>query len=213
MRIIAISDTHSMHRQLTIPECDVLIFAGDMCGMNVESEVVDFNNWLGEQPVKHRIVIAGNHDYPLYAFSCAWNRKVLSNVIYLENSEVVIDGIKFWGSPITPTFMEWWFMANRGDAIKKYWDMIPSDTNVLITHGPAYNILDLTELANGDPGDHVGCFDLLQKIKQLEQLKLHCFGHIHSGYGIFKQEGIQFINASSCDENYNIVNKPIEVEI
>jgi len=218
MRLCVISDTHNLHRQLTIPDCDVLIFAGDMCGMNVEKEVVDFNNWLGELPVKHKIVIAGNHDYPLYAFSYNWNRKVLNNAEYLENTGCSIDGITFWGSPFTPRFGEWWFMADRGDDIKRHWNMIPKDTDVLITHGPAYGILDKTadrfdydhQKVNGES---VGCFDLLNRLKQLEQLKVHCFGHIHGCYGIFKREGIQFINASNCDETYELVNQPIIIDL
>lgn len=198
-----------MHKQLIIPEGDVLIFAGDMCGIGTEKEIIDFNNWLGEQSCKYKIVVAGNHDGPLAEFPSNYKSNLLSNAYYLENSEVIIDGIKFYGSPITPTFCDWYFMANRGKEIQKYWNMIPNDTNVLIGHGMPYGILDFLVKANGDLGECVGDLDLLNKIKKLEKLKLYVGGHLHSGYGIFKQEGLTFINASNCNEEYEIVNKPI----
>lgn len=210
MRIIAISDTHSMHRQLTIPEGDVLIFSGDMCGLGLEKEVIDFNNWLGEQPCKHKIVIAGNHDYPLSVFPISWNNRLLNNATYLENSECIIDGVKFWGSPITPTFLSWWFMADRGEPIKKYWGMIPKETDVLITHGPAFGILDTTSPKYSV--EKVGCKDLLNKIEEVKP-KVHIFGHIHGGYNMFNHNGTIFINASSCDEDYQPVNKPLVVDL
>lgn len=216
LRLVIISDTHSLHRQLTIPEGDVLIFSGDMCGLGLEKEIVDFNDWLGKQPCKHKIVIAGNHDYPFTKFVLGWNKRLLSNAHYLENEEIVIDGVKFYGSPMTPTFCGWWFMADRGEEIKKYWDMIPNDVAVLITHGPPYGILDETIKTDYDhmvSRYRVGCEELLKRIKQLEKMKVHCFGHIHAGYGLFKREGLQFVNASNCDECYEPTNAPIVVEI
>jgi hypothetical protein len=56
-------------------------------------------------------------------------------VIYLNDSGVEIDGLKFWGSPVQPYFHNWAF--NRiGDDICKHWELIPLDTDILITHGP-----------------------------------------------------------------------------
>lgn len=216
MKICIISDTHGQHRQLkNMPAADILIHAGDICNFGSEKEVLDFNIWLGDLGYKKKIVIAGNHDKCLAQISTnEIRRKLLTNAIYLENSGIKIGGRLFWGSPITPKFEDWYFMEDRGEKIKKYWDQIPDNTEVLIIHGPAYGILDGVLRANGDIGDSVGCFDLLQRIRQLKKLKLHCFGHIHNQYGIHRSDdGIVFVNASSVNEEYELVNHPIVVEI
>jgi len=130
---------------------------------------------------------------------------------YLENSGVTINGLNFWGSPITPNFFEqyWAFNRTRGEKIYKYWDMIPQITDVLITHGPPYGIMD-TVL----DGQKVGCEELGVKINyDLPKLKLHVFGHIHDGYGKIKLDNKTFVNASTCTEKYVPKNPPIQVEL
>ena len=77
------------------------------------------------------------------------------NVHYLCDSGLEFEGLKIWGSPYTPTFGKWNFMRNRGDEIKKHWDLIPSDVDILVTHGPPYGIFDETI-----DGIHAGCEDL-----------------------------------------------------
>jgi Icc-related predicted phosphoesterase len=211
-----ISDTHSQHRQLkNMPEADILIHAGDICNYGTPEEVADFNNWIECLQYKKKIVIAGNHDKYLSSIPVQEiNKTLLDNTIYLENSSIEIGGKLFWGSPITPRFMNWYFMEDRGEKIRRYWELIPDNTEVLITHGSPYGILDNILRANGDIGDSVGCFDLLQRIRQLKKLKLHCFGHIHNQYGMHRNnDGIIFVNASSANEDYEIVNQPIVIEI
>jgi Icc-related predicted phosphoesterase len=135
---------------------------------------------------------------------------------YLENSETVIDGVKFWGSPITPNFYEqyWAFNRTRGDRIKTYWEKIPKDTNVLITHGPPYQVAD--QVPNGNM---VGCEDLSDVVSyELNDIKLHVFGHIHSGYGTYQLKNAlrkewTAINASVCKETYDPTNEPIEFDL
>ena len=212
MKLIIISDTHGEYKKLiNLPKGDVLIYAGDISTYGEKIEFKDFNVWLGKQGHKHKIVIAGNHDKYLSTVGEFEIGNLLSNCTYLENDGVEINGVKFWGSPITPTFLNWYFMADRGEEIRKYWDLIPDDTNVLITHGPAYGILDKVDPRYGEGS--IGCEELWERIKKLEKLKLHCFGHIHGSYGFYKREGLQFINASLMNEDYELVNKPIEVEI
>ena len=210
MNICVISDSHDAYKDLEIPECDVLIHAGDINAYAYSSELKDFNRWLGTLPHKHKIVIAGNHDKYLYKNDINKVRQYLNNAIYLENSGCEIDGIKFWGSPITPTFNNWFFMAERGADINEYWKQIPKDTDVLITHGPPYKILDY--VAFSYTNHHVGCNDLLRRVKEIKP-KFHVFGHIHGSYGIHKENDITFVNASVMDEDYTIVNKPITIDI
>jgi Icc-related predicted phosphoesterase len=134
------------------------------------------------------------------------------SITYLNDSGVEIDGIKFWGSPVTPRFFDWAF--NRDADIQYHWNMIPYDTNVLITHGPPYGILDLT-VREGKP---VGCHYLRRRLFDLKDLKVHSFGHIHEGFG--QQvgddedfEGVHFVNASYLDHRYRAVNSPVIINI
>lgn len=203
-----VSDTHKDYRKLKIPKGDVFIHAGDFDCYRYQAELIDFNNWLAEVPCRFKIVVAGNHDGLLEDMGKLQTQICISNAIYLEDAGATIGGIKFYGSPITPEFNNWSFMRNRGSAIRKYWDNIPKDTNVLITHGPAFGILD-----KEPKGEHVGCLDLQKKVLSLKDLKVHVFGHIHYSYGQKKIKGTTFINASVMNEEYNLVNEPVVIEI
>jgi predicted phosphodiesterase len=144
MRIVCISDTHVLHRKLVLPEADILIHAGDFMvhGRSAE-EIDDFNEWLGSLPYRHRIVVAGNHDI-LFESSPAEARAHLSNAVYLENAGITLDGISFWGYPVTPVLPQWAFSTERGAA--KYWDQIPAGVSVLVTHGPPFGTLDKDDI-------------------------------------------------------------------
>jgi hypothetical protein len=59
-RIVCISDTHGLHRKVAVPEGDLLIHADDFMRTGAYfEEIADFNDWLGEQPHRHKIVVAG----------------------------------------------------------------------------------------------------------------------------------------------------------
>jgi Icc-related predicted phosphoesterase len=197
-----------------IPDGDVLIHCGDVSSRGVGSEILNFLEWFSSLPHKYKIFIAGNHD-----FGFQYRDKVLQetlkdlqekNTYYLEDSGIEIEGIKFWGSPWTPPFYNWAFMAGEKE-IREKWEMIPRDTNVLITHGPPKGILDLTLYG----GENVGCPVLREEISNLKDLKIHAFGHIHEEYGISvpDENGPTFINASICTFRYNPWNPPVEIEI
>lgn len=207
MKIVTISDTHTMHDKLTIPDGDVLIHAGDITSNGKLSHLNDFCEWLDEQPHKHKIVIAGNHDWCFERsetkhFAVEMVNKVAT---YLEDSSTIIDGVKFYGSPWQPEFCNWAFNLPRGRALVEKWAMIPDDINVLITHSPPVNILDYCS------GGNVGCCDLASRLVALRdgELKHHVFGHIHEGYGEKEVGGIHFVNASNCTGDYVPINPPI----
>jgi len=208
MKIVCIADTHSDYKNLKVPDGDILIHAGDIDAYKFSSALRDFNKWLGSLSHKHKIVIAGNHDGYLDNVTVIEIKEILTNAIYLENSKCKIEGINFWGSPITPTFGEWFFMAERGKNINEHWKKIPKNTDILITHGPPYGILDVAPFPKPTS---VGCSDLLGKVKEIKP-KYHIFGHIHDAYGIYEQNDITFINASVMNEDYDIVNKPIVID-
>lgn len=212
MRIVCVADPHGLYRKLNIPDGDILIFAGDLVAFGFEYEYRDFNKWLGDLPHENIITIAGNHDGYLSIAGILRIEELLDNSIYLENCGVELDGKMFWGSPMTPTFANWYFMANRGGAISRYWNLIPKDVDILITHGPPYGILDKSSYTGIDDGGHVGCEDLLNTVVRIKP-QYHIFGHIHEDYGKKTIGATTYINASVVDEKYKLVNKPIIIDI
>ncbi len=206
MVIVAISDTHGLHESLDIPQGDVLIHAGDLTRHGSLDDVIEFNDFLGTLPHRHKIVIAGNHDlcFENHRKAC---EDLLANCIYLQDQEIIIDGVKFYGSPWQPWFYDWAFNLERGPEIQANWDLIPVNTDVLITHGPPYGIRDLTAR-----GEKTGCHDLLEVVGIIKP-GVHIFGHIHEGHGIITNGETTFINASSCDHLYQLVNSPLVFEL
>ncbi|KXS54626.1 MAG: metallophosphoesterase [Marinobacter sp. T13-3] len=210
MRLVCISDTHGLHRRIPdIPDGDVLIHAGDSLAQGTLENIADLNDWLGTMPHRHKILIAGNHDWAFQRTPEA-ARLALSNAIYLEDSGVELGGVRFWGSPWTPQFMRWAFMADRGSKIEEKWSKIPANTDVLITHGPPRGIGDQIDLGFGY--EHPGCDQLLRRVGCLN-LAAHIFGHIHEGYGKYLIKNTYFLNASTCTEWYEPVNPPIILEL
>ena len=204
LKIVAISDTHSKHRSVKLPKGDLLLHAGDISLKGKKEEVIDFLQWFSQQKFQHKIFIAGNHDF---FFEKATDEEIYKlipqNIIYLNNSGTIINGFKIWGSPVTPWFFNWDFNKKRGEEIRKHWDLIPADTNILITHGPVYGFLDVVRNE-----EHVGCQDLLRRVLLIEP-KIHVCGHIHESYGSIKRSGIQFINASQLNEVYELMHQPV----
>lgn len=208
MKIVFLSDTHGKHKEIELPIGDMIIHSGDISGKGRVSEVEEFLVWFASLDYKYKIFIAGNHDFYFENKSQSSIQEFMPDgVYYLCDSGVEIEGIRIYGSPITPFFYNWAFNRHRGDDIKRYWDIIPNSTDILITHGPAYGILDCTE-----GGDNAGCEELLLAIKRTKP-KYHLFGHIHEGYGVFEADETIFINGSSLDENYQAVHAPMTIEI
>lgn len=210
MKLVCISDTHSLHRRIPeIPDGDVLIHAGDSLGQGTLENIEDLNDWLGTLPHRHKLVIAGNHDWA-FQNDPEKARAILTHAIYLEDSGVEIDGIRFWGSPWSPTFMHWAFMLDRGEPLNEKWQRIPDDTDVLITHVPPHGMGD--EAISSFTAQHVGCRDLMIRLHQLN-LQAHIFGHIHEGYGTYLFRDMHVVNASTCNMRYEPNNPPIVVEV
>ncbi len=206
--ITAISDTHSKHSGIHVPSCDLLIHAGDFSNRGTFLETLDFLDWFKVQPAEHKILICGNHDF-IGEQNSAWFRQECENrdIWYLENDHKVIDGISIYGSPFTPTFNRWAFMKNRGPEIANVWDLIPEGLDILITHGPAYGILDKCPAS-------VGCQDLLEAIERTKPA-FHIYGHIHEGGG---NEPVTigettFINASIVNRRLDVIHQPISFMI
>lgn len=206
LRIVCISDTHSLHDQVQVPPGDLLLHAGDHCNHGNSGEVKRFDRWLGSLPHPHKVIVAGNHDLP-WQRRPRYARMWLHHARYLQDGGTEVEGIKIWGSPWQPDFDHWAFYQPRNSPLLGYaWEKIPDDTQILVTHVPPAGILDF--LAADGPS---GCNLLLERIRNLKHLKLHVFGHVHSGYGQVSKAGTTFVNASICDESYRPINKPVEI--
>lgn len=206
MRIVCISDTHMYHNSINIPEGDILICAGDHLGKSGAFEdIEDFNEFLGTQKHKYKIVIAGNHDFAYQDYNDE-AIALLTNGIYLEDSLIEIEGLRIYGSPWQPYFYGWAFNLHRGIELKEKWEMIPNNIDILITHTPPYGILDQVQ------GESFGCEDLLEELDRISP-KIHIFGHIHQGYGVLKKDKTTYINASICNGYRQPKNKPIIINI
>jgi Icc-related predicted phosphoesterase len=206
MKIVFISDTHGQHENLVLPEGDMIIHAGDVSKRGGMAEMEDFLYWYESLPFKHKVFTVGNHDFLAENAPSLFKKLIPDNCIYLENNDVVIEGIRIWGSPITPWFYDWAFNRQRGADIAKYWAKIPKGTDILVTHGPPHDILDRTTR-----GDLTGCEDLRLKIEEIKP-KYHVFGHIHEAYGMKMVGDTTFINASILNEQYRMVNAPVVVD-
>jgi Icc-related predicted phosphoesterase len=195
VRVAVISDTHGTRPE--VPPADLIIHAGDATRFGNHSQVIDFNNWLGElhTPV---VFVPGNHDF-LFEEAPATARSLMTNAIVLIHESLEIEGVKIFGSPWTPWFHDWAFNY-RPDKAEELWGAIPSDTQVLITHGPPFGILDQV---SRPPEPHVGCPVLLRTIERIKPV-LHIFGHIHE-HGCKTQTlgDTTYINAAALDRYYN----------
>lgn len=185
LKALLISDTHGTHwhqNYLVEGEFDVLIHAGDFTNHGDTSEVADFMTWVEAQDqFKDIVYIAGNHDVGYQAESLVTFSSG-TNLHYLFNSSVTINGVKIYGSPFTPRFYNWAFMYDP-DQAAEIWSLIPADTDVLVTHGPPHGVSD--QCSDGRGGiEHAGCPTLLEAVDRTPSIKLHVFGHIHEGYGI-----------------------------
>lgn len=214
VRIVCISDTHGSHKSIgkRLPEADYLIFAGDMCNAGYLHEVQYFADWLTSIRLfyKEIIIIAGNHDFPFEREKIAAKKYIEdSGAIYLENNDVILDGMKIWGSPATREFCNWAFNYTE-EQLVTFWKEIPEDVNVLVTHSMPIDILDYTPLSD----ENVGEIGLFNRINQLKDLKLYIGGHLHFyGGKILKRKGVTYVNASVCDEGYKPIQGPVVLDI
>jgi len=187
MRIWHIGDTHTYHKLLEIPEgVDMVIFSGDCSNPRApytnELEVRDFIHWFKTLPIKYKIFVAGNHDSSIESKLVTKDDFEAYNIIYLENESVVINGIKIFGSPLTPQFGQWSFMKARNKLDRIWPSIIENDVDVVVTHGPPKGILDIAEDRNHNI-EFCGDRSLMNRIRKINP-KLSLFGHIHNNSGI-----------------------------
>jgi Icc-related predicted phosphoesterase len=206
LRIVCISDTHELHRDLAVPPGDVLIHAGDFTFWGKGTKAIkDFNEWLGQLPHAHKIVTCGNHELALESDPAL--RKLITNATLLLNQSAMVGPVKVWASPLTVHHEGAFGRSNASDRLKAY-ASIPMDTDILVTHGPPYGVLDLS-LAEypGPSGDR----ELREAVIRVRP-KLHVFGHVHSGYGVRATRHTVFVNAALFGLDAAL-NRPIVLEM
>jgi Icc-related predicted phosphoesterase len=234
MIIDCISDLHGNYP--TLEGGDLLIVAGDLTYRDQPEEYLTFNKWLSKQEYIRKIVIAGNHDNCLQSGIPVLINQLLTqstipiygtDVTYLCDSGTEFEGLKIWASPWTP-----WFKGvnskckafmKHDEELSEYWEKIPMDTDILITHGPPYGVLDEVFYeeyscdSNNSPifKKNAGSKSLALKIGLMKiPPKLWVCGHIHEAYGEDKpirKNPCKMINCSHVNEHYQPVNKPIRV--
>jgi len=215
-RITFISDTHTKHDKVNgfLTGGDILVHAGDLTGRGYINEIENFMKWYENiNNYDTKVFIAGNHDFGFEND----NEKVkglltgYKTIDYLEDELMMVGNddtmIKIWGTPWQPEFHNWAFNLPRGEKLKEKWDMIPVNTDILITHGPPFGKLDYV------PYDsvNVGCEELMKRVEEIKP-KIHVFGHIHEGYGYVFDGNTHFINAAVLNGRYEFRNKPITVD-
>lgn len=209
---------------------DLLIVTGDLTARDQPDEYSEFFSWLTCQNYTHKILISGNHDKEIengLDFSFEDER-----IYYLEDTNMEIEGFKIFGSPWTASFkginpkctaFTVRHCDHTDEILGGYWDLIPKDTDILITHGPPFGIFDGVKDRHCDCGYNcmmpTGSKTLLDKVLEIKP-KLHVYSHIHEEGGqqmIFKRPGYGdenntiFINCSIMNENYKPVNQPQRV--
>ena len=197
-RLISIyhfSDPHSLVHKIERVKADLYFCTGDVLRKGTFDELKKFSLEV-EKIFKDKLVepnnfilVPGNHDTPFenQLDDCI---QLLKGVEILINQTIERFGIKIHGAPQTPIYGSYSFM-DKDLYLGKYWNLIPDDINILLSHGPAYGILDYVRR-----GINVGSQTLRYKLDGMPNLSLHCFGHIHEGRGYIKKKETYFINGS-----------------
>lgn len=231
MRIVAISDQHGC--MPTVPPCDLLIVAGDICQDFVDGVRANkapdgqkgwfdtrIRAWLRETPATHKIATWGNHDF--CGQSCDFSadspsRAALTDLQILVDEMTRVPGssspdasreLVVWATPWSNTFMDWAFMKSPRE-LEAVYSRIPSGVDILISHQPPFGYGDRMYTAHAGGLENVGSHELLAAIERVKPKLVIC-GHIHEGRGRYEHQGIPIVNVSVVDEQYRHVH-PVTV--
>lgn len=208
MKIWHISDTHTYHGLLKVPEgIDMVIHSGDATNPRdpyaSEQEMLNFISWFGSLPIKHKVFVAGNHDLCIERNLITKIDFMKNGIVYLENDYVEVEGIKIWGSPFTPSFGQGWAFNKKRSALHDIWKEIPDDVDIVVVHGPPKGILDLAY-------HQLNCIEFcgdeaLRKRMYLLNPKLCLFGHIHNNDDIINAGTIKLSIGDTIYSNGSVV--------
>jgi len=205
IRLVLISDTHELHRELDVPDGDILIHCGDISMMSRSlAAIEDFDDWLGALPHKVKLLVPGNHEFVL---EDSGHRGLITNATMLVNESVKVMGLRIWGSPTTPLVDGAFGVISDIDRARLY-EQIPKDTDIVVTHGPPYGVLDQA------PGSeyHAGCCQLLAAIQRVKP-RLHVFGHAHGCFGTMDTPETLFANVALLGSDGSLSNAPVVLQM
>ena len=232
MKLVIISDTHNLHDELDLPVGDVLIHCGDYSYSGQDNEVISFLTWMQEQTKKYRLVIGGhgNHELGPYEDREHFNelKTVFAPDVIWPHMRVFTDpvtSLNFFFSPYVTTINGRWAFEASSSEYQEIVKRIPDYVDILISHGPPYNILDTfvrhsidwdsqqNDYAHSTREFKIGSKVLAERIKEIEP-KLVCFGHCHENGGqTVKIGGTIYVNGAVLNENYEIANEPVIVNL
>lgn len=217
LRACHISDTHDVYQDLNMivpQDTQILFFTGDLTYKGKEWEMLKLCEHFKKlsERIPYIVGVLGNHELGAQGKEQEWKDAFKHNgAILLDHESIEIEGMKIFGSPWTPWFFDWAYnYTNPKWGIQgeceingtDLWKQIPDDTQILLTHGPPDQILD--HCKNG----YVGCVELKDRINQLQDLRYHMFGHIHSARGMIKIDNVLYSNAAIMNEGYKFVYEP-----
>lgn len=217
MKIWFISDTHTFHRNLVVPDVDLIIHSGDEANKSHmyenELESRDFFNWYRTLP-GHKIFVPGNHSTAI--FNNLVQKEDYPEIEFLIHKETIFNGFKIFGSPYTPSYGESWAYMRKRNQMSVVWENIPK-VDILITHGPPKSILDLTRDRESNNLVQAGCKSLYNKVLEIKP-KIHCFGHIHEetdcrNSGILQVKDTTFINAACLNHKDKLFYNGFVLEV
>lgn len=213
MRVCCISDTHN--NEIEVPECDLLIHAGDATMRGSKKELARFFHWFGDSPATHKVFVPGNHDRECERDPDSISRMAWTYGVRLLNCEAVdIEGVRVYGYPWQPRFFDWAFNADPHELSQRASEIPECD--ILVSHGPPYGIGDRVDRPGPREDPHVGDPYLLRRIREIKP-KYVVYGHIHEGYGMYVSRDVgphtHFLNVSTCTVRYRPTNKPVQFSI
>lgn len=190
LTLVLMSDTHMYHDAHPVPAGELLLHAGDLTHRGLPEQIAACDAFFARQPHPHKVMVAGNHDF-LFERRPSEARALIRHATYLEDSETTAAGLRIWGSPWQPWFLDWAFNLKTEAELAAKWALIPDGIDVLLTHSPPYGIGDLC-----DNGDRPGCKALLRRVFEVKP-RLHVFGHIHENRGWWQCGETLFVNAAN----------------
>jgi Icc-related predicted phosphoesterase len=211
MKICCLSDTHQHHKKIKMPEVDMVIHAGDFTYHGELEEVKKFLQWYGEQKAKYKLLVCGNHEVEIskQPFQLLQQMCEDQGIRILNNTHTIIEGLTIFGSPNSNKFGHGWAYNSTENELENIYASILPDTDVIITHGPAYGRLDRVLM-----GTHAGSMALAKRISELSNLKLHVTGHIHESRGTMIRNGVLTVNAAICGIPYtDVIINPVTITL
>lgn len=166
VRVVCMSDSHGNHRQVEVPEGDILIFTGDATNPHNNNASVSnwqqleaFKAWFLQLPHPHKIVVAGNHDAEL-GTSLAELRELFSekdttsdkhepSLVYLQDETVHLTvrrgqssvQVNVFGTPWQPQFSGFETFENDSVILEQRFSGSKKLVNMEVQNQPVFSIL------------------------------------------------------------------------